>query len=108
VWANAQVLESANAEASAIAVSFMVVSFVVQIRDNRTITNKIFVSCRCGRRCHSASRSGRFALKARNLAGMRQFIEQPGLIVICTTIGLIGLVSAGHGPSTSAQSASRA
>jgi hypothetical protein len=35
VWANAQVLQSANAEASAIAASFMVVvSFVVQIRDN--------------------------------------------------------------------------
>jgi hypothetical protein len=43
VWANVQVLESANAKASAIAVSFMVVSFVGQIRDNRTITNKTFV-----------------------------------------------------------------
>ena len=29
VWANAQVLESANADASSIAVSFIVVSFVV-------------------------------------------------------------------------------
>lgn len=44
VWANAQVLEIANAEASAIAVSFMIVSFVVEIRDNRTITSKTFVS----------------------------------------------------------------
>jgi hypothetical protein len=52
VWANAQVLESANAKASAIAVSFMVVSFVIQIRDNRTITNKTFVSCPFGPGCH--------------------------------------------------------
>jgi hypothetical protein len=40
VWATAQVLESANAAASAIAVSFMVVSFVVQIRGNCIITIK--------------------------------------------------------------------
>jgi hypothetical protein len=29
VWANAQVLESANAKANAIAASFMVVSFII-------------------------------------------------------------------------------
>jgi hypothetical protein len=60
VWANAQVLETVNADASAIAAkfmapSFMVVSFVVQIRDNRTITSKTFVSRRRDRRCHSVS-----------------------------------------------------
>jgi hypothetical protein len=44
--ANALVAQSANAEASSIAVGFMVVSFVFQIRNNRTITNKTFVSCR--------------------------------------------------------------
>jgi hypothetical protein len=43
VSANPQVPESANVKASAIVVSFIVVSFVVQIRDNRSITNKTSV-----------------------------------------------------------------
>jgi hypothetical protein len=38
------VLGRANAIASAIIVSFMVVSFVVQIRDNRADTIKFFFS----------------------------------------------------------------
>jgi hypothetical protein len=42
--ANANVLGRANAIASAIVVSFMVVSFVVEIGDNRTDTIKFFFS----------------------------------------------------------------
>jgi len=76
VWANAQVLESANAEASAIAVSFMVVSVFVYIRDNRTIANKTFVSCRCGRRCHSEAELAARRLSSRGADGSRRQVAR--------------------------------
>jgi hypothetical protein len=62
-FASAIVLESANAEANAIVVSFMVVSFVVEIRDNRTIAIKIFF--KRGRRCEAACFRGLSAHGAR-------------------------------------------
>jgi hypothetical protein len=70
VSANPQVPESANVKASAIVASFIVVSLIVQIRDNRSITNKTSVKLPMWPTVHNTADLMLSGLKFRNRAAI--------------------------------------